>query len=75
MVDAYLEPWSAGYELAALERAVVEALAVGAVYQAATYLTLVPALDPRDRWQYRDAAPGWLRAGLRPVEVGPAVTR
>jgi hypothetical protein len=69
MVDAYLEPWSAGYERAALERAVVVAPAVGAVYQVATHLALVPALDPRDRWQYEHAAPRWLRAALRPLEV------
>jgi hypothetical protein len=72
MVDAYLEPWSAGYERAALERAVANAPAVGAVYQVATYLALVPALDPRDRWQYEDAVPRWLRAALRPLEVAPA---
>ena len=69
MVDAYLEPWSAGYERAALERAAVVAPAVGAVYQVATHLALVPALDPRDRWQYEHAAPRWLRAALRPLEV------
>ena len=72
MVDAYLEPWSAGYERAALERAAADAPAVGAVYQVDTYLALVPALDPRDRWQYEHAAPRWLRAALRPVEVAPA---
>jgi Ser/Thr protein kinase RdoA (MazF antagonist) len=72
MVDAYLEPWSAGYERAALERAVADAPAVGAVYQVVTYLALVPALDPRDRWQYADAPPRWLRAALRPLEVAPA---
>ena len=72
MVDAYLGPWSAGYDRAALERAVADAPAVGAVYQVATYHALVPALDPRDRWQYEDAAPRWLRAALRPVEVAPA---
>jgi hypothetical protein len=72
MLDAYLEPWSAGYERAVLERAAADAPAVGAVYQVATYLALVPALDPRDRWQFEDAAPRWLRSALRPVEVAPA---
>jgi hypothetical protein len=72
MVDAYLEPWAVGYERAALERAAAEALVVGAVYQVATYLALVPALDLRDRWQYEHAAPRWLRAALRPLEVAAA---
>jgi hypothetical protein len=73
MIDAYLEPWSLGYERAALERAAHDALVVGAVYQAATYLDLVPALDPRDRWQYRNAAPRWLRSAIRPLEVAPGL--
>jgi Ser/Thr protein kinase RdoA (MazF antagonist) len=75
MVDAYLEPWSGGYERAAIERAAADAVVVGAVYQVASYVALVPALDPRDRWQYEHGAPRWLRAALRPVEVAPAGVR
>ena len=73
-VDGYLEPWSAGYERAALERAVADAPAVGAVYQVANYLALIPALDPRDRWQYVNGPPRWLRRALQPLEVAPAGT-
>jgi hypothetical protein len=57
--------------MARVERALDDALVVGALYQAQTYMALVPAMDLRDRWQFEDGPWRWLRFAIRPLEVGP----
>jgi hypothetical protein len=71
MADAYLALWAAGYGMARVERALDDALVVGALYQVQTYMALVPAMDLRDRWQFEDGPWRWLRFAIRPLEVGP----
>lgn len=71
MADAYLAVWAAGYGMARVERALHDALVVGALYQVATYLALVPAMDLRDQWQFEAGPWRWLRFAIRPLELSP----
>jgi Ser/Thr protein kinase RdoA (MazF antagonist) len=71
MADAYLGVWAAGYGMTRVERALEDALVVGALYQVATYLALVPAMDLRDRWQFEAGPWRWLRFAIRPLELSP----
>jgi hypothetical protein len=71
LVDAYLAVWAAGYEMERLEQALDDALVVGALYQVATYMALVPAMDLRDRWQFEAGPWRWLRFAIRPLELTP----
>ncbi len=71
MADAYLAVWAAGYGMTRVERALEDALVVGALYQVATYLALVPAMDLRDRWQFEAGPWRWLRFAIRPLELSP----
>ena len=71
MADAYLSVWAAGYGMERVERALDDALVVGALYQVATYLALVPAMDLRDRWQFEAGPWRWLRFAIRPLELSP----
>jgi hypothetical protein len=71
VADAYLAGWAASYGMARAERALADALVVGALYQVKTYLELVPAMDLRDRWQFEDGPWRWLRFAIRPLELAP----
>ena len=70
--DAYLAVWAPGYGMERVERALQDALVVGALYQVATYLALVPAMDLRDRWQFEAGPWRWLRLAIRPLELSPS---
>jgi hypothetical protein len=69
MADGYLGVWAMGYEMARVEQALEDALVVGALYQVATYLALVPAMNQRDRWQFEGGPWRWLRFAIRPLEL------
>jgi hypothetical protein len=69
MADAYLAVWAAGYGMTRVEQALEHALVVGALYQVATYLALVPAMDLRDQWQFEGGPWRWLRFAIRPIEL------
>ena len=71
MADAYLAVWADGYGMARVERALHDALVVGALYQVATYLALVPAMDLRDQWVFEAGPWRWLRFAIRPLELSP----
>jgi hypothetical protein len=74
MADAYLTVWAAGYGMARVARALEDGLVVGALYQVATYLALVPAMDLRDQWQFEGGPWRWLRFAIRPLELSPGST-
>jgi len=69
MADGYLAVWAAGYGMTRIGQALEDALVVGALYQVATYLALVPAMDLRDRWQFEGGPWRWLRFAIRPLEL------
>jgi hypothetical protein len=68
--DAYLEAWSGTAPRDRLERATELAMAVGALYQVVTYLTLVPGLPPEDQVVWAGADANWLRNAVDALDRG-----
>jgi Phosphotransferase enzyme family len=64
MRSAYLARWSEDLPPDRLAVAGDLALTVGAFYQVATYLALLPTLDPDDRIPLNSALANWARRGL-----------
>lgn len=74
MRDAYVDAWAGFAPRDRLERATELAMAVGAIYQVMTYLTLLPALPPEDTQSYSGADAGWLRRAVLGLDHGLAAT-
>lgn len=74
MRDAYVDAWAGFAPRDRLERATELAMAVGAIYQVMTYLTLLPALPPEDAQSYPGADASWLRRALLGLDHGLAAT-
>jgi hypothetical protein len=70
MRSAYLAHWAEALPPDRLVIAADLALIVGAFYQVATYLALLPTLDPDDRIQLDGALANWARRGLGYVDRG-----
>ncbi len=68
--DAYLDSWSGLAPREALIEAADLALVVGAFLQVEGYQRIAASFDPDDMWDLADAAPGWLRQGLRHLDDG-----
>jgi hypothetical protein len=68
--DSYLEAWSGTASRDRLERATELAMTVGALYQVATYLTLVPGLPPEDQVVWAAADVHWLRNAVDALDRG-----
>lgn len=68
--DAYLELWFAWLPAADLEATVDLAMVVGSLYQVATYLALLPALDPHDRVHFARIDERWVSRTLDALARG-----
>jgi hypothetical protein len=68
--DAYLDAWAGIAPRDRLERAAELAMAVGALYQVMTYLTLLPGLPPEDQVTWAGADAHWLRNAIDGLDRG-----
>ena len=68
--DAYLDAWSGIATRRRLERAAELAMPIGALYQAMTYLTLVPGLPPADQVVWAGSDAHWLRNAIEALDRG-----
>ena len=72
--DAYLEPWTDGWDRATLEEACRLALRVGGVLRSDCYRRALLEATPAGRAEFGDGVPQWLLEGERPTPLEPAVT-
>jgi hypothetical protein len=72
--DAYLEPWTDGWDRATLEEACRLALRVGGVLRSDCYRRALLEATPAGRAEYGDGVPQWLLEGGQPTPLEPAVT-
>jgi hypothetical protein len=70
LVAAYVAAWDGFAGRAQLDEAARLGMTVGSVYQVATYLALLPALDAPDRAMFKGADVGWARRALDALERG-----
>ena len=70
LVAAYVTAWDGFAGRAQLDEAARLAMTVGSVYQVATYLALLPALDAPDRSMFEGADVGWAKRALDALEHG-----
>ena len=72
--DAYLDGWDGVRPRPRLETAVEGAMAVGSLYQVATYQALLPAMDVPDRALFEGADISWAQRMLQSLESGLEAT-
>ena len=72
--DAYLEPWTDGWDRATLEEACRLALRVGGVLRSDCYRRALLEATPAGRAEFGDGVPQWLLEGELPTPLEPAVT-
>jgi hypothetical protein len=72
--DAYLEPWTDGWDRATLDEACRLALRVGGVLRSDCYRRALLEATPAGRAEYGDGVPQWLLEGGQPTPLEPAVT-
>ena len=71
--DAYLEPWTDGWDRASLEEACRLALRVGGVLRSDCYRRALLEATPAGRAEFGDGVPQWLLEGGLPTPLEPVV--
>lgn len=70
LADTYIESWDGAARPARRDDIAGLAMVVGSVYQVATYLSLLPAMDPPDGALFEGADVKWAKRALDALEHG-----